>query len=91
MNGINALNPELYINTVKYKYQKYFKPEKEGIYEIKLKFNINIKDCSLMFYNCSKLRNLDLSSFDSKNVTNKKSESTEESVEEKQYNNFNLD
>ena len=43
-----------------------------------------------MFYNCSKITNLDLSSFDTKNVTNKKSESTEESVEEKQYNNVNF-
>ena len=31
---------------MKSKYDKYLRPEKEGLYEIKLKFKINIKDCS---------------------------------------------
>ena len=35
---------------IKNKYQKYFNPEKEGIYVIKLKYKINIKDLSSMFY-----------------------------------------
>ena len=54
----------------KYKYTKSFKPEKEGLYEIKIKFNNKIKDCSYMFFGCSNLTNIDLSSFDTKNIIN---------------------
>ena len=60
----------IYIYNNKYKYSKYFKLEKEGIYEIKLKFNINITDCSFLFSDCQNITNLDLSSFDTKNVIN---------------------
>ena len=35
-------NTEIYINDNKYNYKKYFIPEKEGKYSIKLKFKINI-------------------------------------------------
>ena len=49
---------------------KYFIPKKEGIYKIKLKFNIYIKDCSFMFYNCYKIINIDLSSFNISNINN---------------------
>ena len=38
---LNESNTELYINDKKSKYKKYFKPDKEGIYIIKLKFNYN--------------------------------------------------
>ena len=69
LKEINEKNTELYIYNKKDKYSKYFKPEKEGIYEIK-KYNINITDCSFMFSNCQNITNLDLSSFDTKNVTN---------------------
>ena len=67
---MNELNTEIFINNKKYKYIKSFKPEKEGIYEINIKFNIKIKDCSFMFWNCSNLTNIDLSSFDTKNIIN---------------------
>jgi len=70
LKELNELNTEIFINNKKYKYIKSFKPEKEGLYEIKIKFNIKIKDCSFMFFNCSNLTNIDLSSFDTKNVTN---------------------
>ena len=70
LKELNESNVELYINNKKYKYQKYFKPEKEDIYEILLKFNILMKDCSFMFYNSSYLTNIDLSSFNTKNVIN---------------------
>ena len=39
----------LYINNEKYKYKKYFIPEKEGNYNILLKFNILLNDCNFMF------------------------------------------
>ena len=70
LKELNELNTELYINNIKYKYKKYFKPEKEGIYSIILKFNnIYIKNYSYMFNNCEKIINIDLSFFDHKNVT----------------------
>ena len=70
LKELNESNVELYINNKKYKYQKYFIPDKEGEYNILLKFNILIKDCSFMFYKCSNIINIDLSSFNTKNVTN---------------------
>ena len=70
LKELNESNVELYINNNKNKYLKYFKPDKEGIYEIILRFYIEIKDCSFMFYNCSNLINIDLSSFDARNVNN---------------------
>jgi len=70
LKELNELNTEIFINNKKYKYTKSFKPEKEGLYEIKIKFNIKIKDCSCMFFKCFNLTNIDLSSFDTKNVTN---------------------
>ena len=56
----NQTNTELYINNKKYKYEKYFIPEKEGEYNILLKFNIIISDCSCMFGECSNIINIDL-------------------------------
>jgi len=68
LKEVNELNTEIFINNKKYKYSKSFKPEREGLYEINIKFNIKIIDCSLMFGGCSNLTNIDLSCFDTKNV-----------------------
>ena len=70
LKELNELNTELYINSYKKKYKKYFIPTEEGSFHIRLKFNNNIQDCSFMFYDCSKITKIDLSSFDTKNVTN---------------------
>ena len=70
LKEFNELNIELYINNKNEEYKKYFIPEKEGIFTIILKFNISIKDCSYMFYNCKNITNIDLSNFDTKNVLN---------------------
>ena len=70
LKDLNDINVELYINNKKYKYQKYFKPDKEGIYEILLIFNVHINDCTGMFFGCSSLANIDLSSFNAKEVSN---------------------
>ena len=70
LKELNELNTEIFINDIKYKYSKSFMPEKEGLYRIKIKFNIKIKDCNYMFFGCSKLTTIDLSSFDTKNVIN---------------------
>ena len=72
LKELNESNTELYINDKKYKFKKYFKPDKEGIYKIRLVFNIKIKDCSYMFYNCNYIRYINLSFFDTKEVTSMK-------------------
>ena len=70
LREINETNTDLYINDIKFKYKKYFSPKKDGVYYLKLKLKTCIKDCSFMFYNVNNLTNVDLSSFDSKNVNN---------------------
>ena len=54
LSELNALNIELYIDKEKYEYKKYFVPEKPKIYDIKIKFNFTLKDCSVMFAGCEK-------------------------------------
>jgi len=69
LKELNESNTELFINDTQIKYENFFKPEKEGNYVIKLKFNTKIKDCSFMFSKCQKIVKLDLSSFDTSSVT----------------------
>ena len=69
LKELNESNTELYINNKIFKYKKYFIPEKEGVYDITLKFKSLITDCSFMFYKCNNITNIDLSSFNSQNVT----------------------
>ena len=66
------MNTELFINNQKYEYQKYFIPQKEGVYDILLKFNINLTDCSFMFYGCKNIIKIDLSLFNSNKVKDMK-------------------
>ena len=70
LKELNESNTQIFINNKKYKYIKSFKPKKEGLHEIKIKFNIKMKDCSYMFSGCSNITNIDLYSFDTKNITN---------------------
>ncbi len=70
LKELNKSNPKLYINNKEKEYTKYFYPTEGGIHSVKLIFNTEIKDCSFMFYNCNNIIDLDLSSFDTKNITN---------------------
>jgi len=72
LQELNESNTELYINNKKYKYKKYFIPEKEGEYEIYLKFNINLTDCSYMFAGCGKIKYIDFTFFNTINIINMK-------------------
>ena len=72
LKELNDSNTELYINDKKYKFCRSFKFIKEGIYHIKLKLKVEIKDCSYMFFGCDRLSSIDLSSFITNNVTNMK-------------------
>ena len=73
LEELNESNVELFINDEKVKFQKYFVPEKEGIYLITLKLKNNIKDCKCMFYDCGNIIKIDLSSFNTNNVINMES------------------
>ena len=70
LTELNENNTELYIGEKKIKYQKFFIPSEEGIYNIKLKFHIYIKDCSYMFYYCKNNIEIDCSLFKTQNVIN---------------------
>ena len=68
----NVLNTELYINNKSLKYKNYFKPDKDGEYKIKLKFFINLTDCSYMFAGCDNIIKLNFISFNTFFVKNMK-------------------
>ena len=65
LEELNNSNTTVYISDEKYKFIKYFRPKTEGIFIIKIKLTIKMKNCSYMFHNCSNISNLDLSYFDS--------------------------
>ena len=68
LGELNENNVKIFINDEEYQYSKYFIPTKEGLYTIRLEFNIQMKNCSYMFYKCQNLKEADLSSFDTQNV-----------------------
>ena len=70
LKELNESNTDLFINGKKYKYKAYFTPEKEGVYEIQLNIKILMKNCCCLFYGLNNLESIDLSSFNTQNVTN---------------------
>ena len=70
--SLNESNIELYINERLSKYKKYFKPDKEGEYKIKLKYFGNLTDCSYMFADCENIIKLNFISFNTYFVKNMK-------------------
>ena len=72
LNEMNMLNTELYINNKKYKFEKYFIPEKKDNYHIKLKYNTFLSDCSFMFAGCDKIKNINFCKFNTKYIENMK-------------------
>ena len=69
LKELNNNNVKIYIDEVPYKFCKYFIPKEKGMYTIRIIFNILMKDCSYMFYNCENIRNINLSLFDAQKVT----------------------
>ena len=67
---LNKSKIEIFINEIKYDNKKYFKPKRVGLYEIKLIFKLYITNLSYMFYGCSNITNINLSSFVTKNIIN---------------------
>ena len=67
---LNPDNTKLYINYKEEPFKKYFVPQNEGTYKIKLIFNIFMTNCAYMFSDCHKITNIDLSLFKTQNVIN---------------------
>ena len=68
---LDESNLDLYINNKKVEFKRYFKPESEEFYIIKIKFNKNILvNCLKMFNKCKLITKIDLSSFNFEKVTN---------------------
>ena len=72
LKELNESNTEIYIDNNKYDFNKYFIPEDEGDYDIKIKFNINLTDCSYMFAGCRNIIKINFISFNTKYITNMK-------------------
>ena len=68
LKELNENNIQMYIDNKKYKFQKYFKFRK-GEHYIKLIFKKKIQNCSGMFYECDKIEIIDLSLFNTSEVT----------------------
>ena len=65
---LNDSNAEIFINEKSNKFSKYFIPEKEGIYQIKLNIKKIMENCEYMFYNCKNLITVNLSNLNTSNV-----------------------
>ena len=71
-NDFNNNKIELYINNIKNEYKKYFIPKEEGEYKIKIKFDMNLTDCSYMFADCENIIKINFISFNTKYITSMK-------------------
>ena len=60
----------IFIENIETKYLHYFRPTKAGIYDIKIKFKKNLKNCCYMFSDNQMIIEINLSCFDTRNVTN---------------------
>ena len=69
-NNINENNIEIYINDKKIKFNTKYKSKEIGVIKVTFKFNKLLTSTSYMFRNCSSLISLDLSSFNTTNITN---------------------
>ena len=70
LKELNQNNTELFINNKRFPFQKFFIPDTEGNYKIKLSFKNYIKDCSYMFYYCTSIRKINFKYFKTSEVTN---------------------
>ena len=60
---------EIYINDKKIDFAYYYTFKNKGKYIIKYKFKKLLNSCNFMFYDCNSLSSLDLSNFNTQNVT----------------------
>ena len=69
-NNINEKNIEIYINNKKIKFDYKYKSNEKGEIKVKFIFNKLLTSKSYMFWNCTSLKSIDLSKFNTSNVTN---------------------
>ena len=69
-NELNDSNTKLFINDEEKSFKKYLIPKKEGLYNIKIMIYVLMNDCSYLFSECNKLKSIDLTYFNTENVTN---------------------
>jgi surface protein len=69
-NNINEDNIEIYINNKKIKFNSEYESDEIGLITIKFKFKKLLTSTAFMFYYCKSLKSIDLSSFNTNNVTN---------------------
>ena len=71
-NNINSENTDIFINGKKIKFTQKYKFEEAGLFSVKFMFKKLLKSTKFMFYNCSFLKSIDLSSFDSTELSTMK-------------------
>ena len=64
---------EIYINDKKIDFTYYYTFNNKGKYIIKYKFKILLHSTNFMFFDCNSLISIDLSNFNTQNITNMKS------------------
>ena len=69
-NNINEENIEIYVNDKKIIFNYKYESDEIGPITIKFKFIKLLTSTAFMFYNCESLESIDLSSFNTNNVTN---------------------
>ena len=69
-NNINAKNIDIYINNKKIKFNYKYKSNEKGNIKVEFIFNKLLTSTNSMFYGCSSLQSIDLSSFNTINVNN---------------------
>ena len=69
-NNINGKNLEIYLDDKKIEFNYKYKTDKIGKIKVKFKFNQLLTSTFCMFYQCTSLESIDLSSFNSINVNN---------------------
>ena len=67
-NNVNEKNIEIYINDKKIKFNNKYKSNEIGDIKVIFKFNKFLTNTSYMFRDCSSLKSIDLSSFNTTNV-----------------------
>ena len=61
---------EIYVNNIKIGFNEYYNFPKNGVYSIKYKFHKLLSSTRGIFFICLAIQSLDLSSFNTQNVTN---------------------
>ena len=69
-NRINEKNIEIYINNKRIKFNYKYKSNEKGEIKVKFKFKKLLTSTAYMFKECSSLKSIDLSSFNTINVNN---------------------